>query len=202
MKKFTRLIQIVDLPSLRFAEGEEAISISDKPRRLPRRPRLGGVSSQRRLTVFVISPTFVLSALLLFTGCGKKTLYNMPAIEERGFYETAWIDPAVVVEDEWYTLLRSERVDSFYVEIKPGENLPLVPSVEFHISRPECLTHVNLMNGRREIVRPLLIKNLRQGFYKLTFNVGRLKNEELPPGDYFLKAEYCGFTVITDLGQL
>ncbi len=139
---------------------------------------------------------------IAFSGCGKKTLYNMPAVEERGYYETAWIDPSVVLEDEWYTLLRSDRVDSFYVEIKPGDNKPLAPSVEFKVSQFECLTSVNLMNGRQEIIRPLLVKNLKFGYYKLTFNIGRLKKEELPPGDYFLKAEHCGFTVITDLGRL
>ena len=139
---------------------------------------------------------------IAFSGCGKKTLYNMPAVEERGYYETAWIDPAVVLEDEWYTLLRSDRVDSFYVEIKPGENLQMAPAIEFQVSQFECLTYVNLMNGRQEIIRPLLVKNLKFGYYKLTFNIGRLKREEIPAGDYFLKAEYCGFTVIADLGRL
>ncbi|MCH8028211.1 MAG: hypothetical protein IID63_08835 [candidate division Zixibacteria bacterium] len=139
---------------------------------------------------------------IAFSGCGKKTLYNMPAVDQTGYYETAWIDPSVVLEDEWYTLLRSDRVDSFYVEIKPGDNKPLAPSVEFKVSQFECLTSVNLMNGRQEIIRPLLVKNLKFGYYKLTFNIGRLRKEELPPGDYFLKAEHCGFTVITDLGRL
>ena len=143
----------------------------------------------------------ILLALAL-AGCGKKTLYNMPAFEETGYYETAWIDPAVVLEDEWYTLLRSDRVDSFYVEIRPGDNSKLAPSIEFQVSKFECLTHVNLMDGRQKIVKPLLVKNLKFGYYKLTFNTGRLKKEELPVGDYFLKAEYCGFTVIADLGRL
>ena len=137
-----------------------------------------------------------------FSGCGKKTLYNMPAVDETGYYETAWIDPTVVLEDEWYTLLRSDRVDSFYVEFKPGDNRKLAPSIEFQVSKFECLTHVNLMNGRQKIVKPLLIKNLKFGYYKLTFNIGRLIKEELQPSDYFLKAEYCGFTVIADLGRL
>lgn len=140
--------------------------------------------------------------LIAMVGCGKKTLYNMPAVEQTGYYEKAWIDPAVVLEDEWYTLLRSDRVDSFYVEIKPGQNQQLAPAIEFKISQFECLTYVNLMNGRQEIIRPLLVKNLKFGYYKLTFNIGRLKREEMPAGDYFLKAEYCGFTVIADLGRL
>ena len=143
-----------------------------------------------------------LAILIAIVGCGKKTLYNMPAVEQTGYYETAWIDPAVVLEDEWYTLLRSDRVDSFYVKIKPGENLPMAPAIEFQVSQFECLTYVNLMNGRQEIIRPLLVKNLGYGYYKLTFNIGRLKREEMPAGDYFLKAEYCGFTVIADLGRL
>ncbi len=140
--------------------------------------------------------------LIAMVGCGKKTLYNMPAVEQIGYYEKAWIDPAVVLEDEWYTLLRSDRVDSFYVEIKPGENLQMAPAIEFQVSQFECLTYVNLMNGHQKIIRPLLVKNLKFGYYKLTFNIGRLKKEEIPAGDYFLKAEYCGFTVIADLGRL
>lgn len=140
--------------------------------------------------------------LIAMVGCGKKTLYNMPAVEQTGYYEKAWIDPAVVLEDEWYTLLRSDRVDSFYVEIKPGENLQMAPAIEFQVSQFECLTYVNLMNGHQKIIRPLLVKNLKFGYYKLTFNIGRLKKEEIPAGDYFLKAEYCGFTVIADLGRL
>ena len=143
-----------------------------------------------------------LAILISLVGCGKKTLYNMPSVEETGYYETAWIDPAVVLEDEWYTLLRSDRVDSFYVEIKPGEYRQMAPAIEFQVSQFECLTYVNLMNGRQEIIRPLLVKNLKFGYYKLTFNIGRLKREEIPAGDYFLKAEYCGFTVIADLGRL
>ena len=143
----------------------------------------------------------ILLAITL-TGCGKKTLYNMPAVEQAGYYETAWIDPTVVLEDEWYTLLRSDRIDSFYVEIKPGQNQQMAPAIEFKISQFECLTYVNLMNGRQEIIRPLLVKNLKFGYYKFTFNIGRLKREETPAGDYFLKAEYCGFTVIADLGRL
>ena len=94
----------------------------------------------------------------------------MPAVEQTGYYETAWIDPAVVLEDEWYTLLRSEQVDSFYVEIKPGQTKQLAPSVEFKVTQFECLAHVNLMNGHREIVKPLLVKKLRYGYYKFTFN--------------------------------
>lgn len=140
--------------------------------------------------------------LIAMVGCGKKTLYNMPAVEQTGYYEKAWIDPAVVLEDEWYTLLRSDRVDSFYVEIKPGQNQQMAPAIEFKISQFECLTYVNLMNGHQQIIRPLLVKNLKFGYYKLTFNIGRLKREEMPAGDYFLKAEYCGFTVIADLGRL
>ena len=143
-----------------------------------------------------------LAILIAMVGCGKKTLYNMPAVEQTGYYEKAWIDPAVVLEDEWYTLLRSDRVDSFYVEIKPGENLQMAPAIEFQVSQFECLTYVNLMNGHQKIIRPLLVKNLKFGYYKLTFNIGRLKKEEIPAGDYFLKAEYCGFTVIADLGRL
>ena len=139
-------------------------------------------------------------ALLLF-GCGQKSVYNQPGGEGTGYYETAWIDPKVVLEDPWYTLFRSHRIDSFYVST-PDNNLNSSKSVRFEIKNYECLAIVNLLNGRSEVVRPLLAKNLGPGYYKLTLNTGALKIDKLPSDNYYLKAEYCGFTVIADLGRM
>jgi len=75
-------------------------------------------------------------------------------------------------------------------------------SIKLQIKNYECLAIVNLVNGRSEVVRPLLAKNLGPGYYKLTVNAGQLSKEKLPPGNYYLKAEYCGTIVIQDLGWL
>ncbi len=145
---------------------------------------------------------FFLTASLMYLGCGPKPVYNQPAGENQGYYETAWIDPKVLLEDPWYTLLRSHRVDSFLVS-SPQENPNLsTRSVRFEIKNYECLAIVTLLNGRSEVVRPLLANNLGPGYYKLTLNVGQLMKGKLPPDNYYLKAEYCGFTVIQDLGRL
>ncbi len=145
---------------------------------------------------------FFLTLLLILFGCGPKPVYNQPGGENQGYYETAWIDPKVVLEDPWYTLLKSHRIDSFYVS-SPSEPPPSsTRSVRFEIKNYECLVLVNLLNGRSEVVRPLLANNLGPGYYKLTLNVGQLMKEKLPPDSYYLRAEYCGFTVIQDLGRL
>ena len=144
---------------------------------------------------------YIFILIIIVAGCGPKTVYNQPNVDEnQGFYETAWIDPKVVLEDPWYSLVRSSRVDSFYV--RPGEGTqPSQRSVSFKITNYECLAIVTLLNGRSEVVRPLLANNLGPGYYKLSLNVGQVKKEELPPDNYYLKAEYCGFTVIQDLGR-
>ena len=148
-------------------------------------------------------------SLLLFiailpalVGCGPKAVYDQPGSEEKGYFETAWIDPKVVLEDPWYSLMRSHRIDSFYVAGPADNPNPANRSVRFDIKNYECLAIVNLLNGRAEVVRPLLAKNLGPGYYKLTLNIGQLKKEKLSPDNYYLKAEYCGFTVIQDLGRL
>ena len=139
---------------------------------------------------------------LVLWGCGPKTVYNQPGGEDQGYYETAWIDPKVVLEDPWYTLLRSHRIDSFYVSSPADNPNPAILSIRFDIKNYECLAIVNLLNGRSEVVRPMLAKNLGPGYYKLTLNIGQLKKEKLPPDNYYLRAEYCGFTVIQDLGRM
>ncbi|MGH8015900.1 MAG: hypothetical protein ACREBV_06890 [Candidatus Zixiibacteriota bacterium] len=138
-------------------------------------------------------------AITIF-GCGPKKVYNQPGTEASGYFETAWIDPKVVLDDPWYTLLRSNRIDSFYVDSPPDNSNASNRSIKLVIKSYECLAIVNMINGRSEIVRPLLAKNLGPGYYKFTVNAGQLSNEQLPPGNYFLKAEYCGQTVIQDLG--
>jgi len=137
---------------------------------------------------------------ILFFGCGEKAVYNLPGSETTGYYETAWIDPKVVLDDPWYTLLRSNRVDSFYVD-SPEENSALSNrSIKLFVRSYECLATVNLIRGNSEVIRPLLAKNLGPGYYKLTLNTGQFAKEKFPPGNYYLRAEYCGTTVIQDLG--
>src|SRR5574341_85630 len=144
----------------------------------------------------------IITVSLMFFGCGKRYVYNQPGSETSGHYETAWIDPKVVLEDPWYTLMRSHRVDSFYVNSAIEHPHPATKSIKLQIKNYECLAIINLLNGRSEVVRPLLANNLGPGYYKLTLNVAQLKKEKLPPDNYYLKAECCGSTVIQDLGRL
>jgi len=144
----------------------------------------------------------IISLLSVFSGCGPKRVYNQPSAENPGYYETAWVDPKVVLEDPWFSLVRSPRVDSFFVASAKDDPSPSTHSIKFEIKNYECLAIVNLVNGRSAVVRPLLAKNLGPGYYKLTLNVGQLTKEKLPTDNYYLKAEYCGFSFIQDLGRL
>lgn len=145
--------------------------------------------------------TFLVFLTAVAIGCGPKTIYDQPVADEsKGYYEWGWVEPKVVLEDPWYTMVRSSRVDSFYVA--PGEGTPLSQrSIQFKVTSYECLAIVTLLNGRSEVVRPLLAKNLASGYYKLTLNVGQIRKNKMPEDNYYLKAEYCGFTVIQDLGR-
>ncbi|HEX2896423.1 MAG TPA: hypothetical protein VHP63_00040 [candidate division Zixibacteria bacterium] len=144
----------------------------------------------------------IIAASLILFGCGSKSIYNQPGSENSGYYETAWIDPKVVLEDPWYTLMKSHRVDSFYVSSDKDNPNPSTKSIKLEIKNYECLAVVNLLDGNSQVVRPLMAKTLGPGYYKLTVNSGQLLKEKLPPGNYYLKAEYCGSTVIQDLGWL
>jgi hypothetical protein len=42
------------------------------------------------------------------------------------------------------------------------------------------------------VVYPLFFQKLPAGFYKLTLNPAAIREPELFPGTYFLRADYCG----------
>lgn len=145
------------------------------------------------LRVFLRGTAATLVALVLGSCGGPVLVYDQPEAGSSGRWETAWIDPEVVLTDSVFTLIRAETVDSFYVD-RPGR-LPTSesPSVEFKVSSPECFTAVNLMDSYARVKLPVLAKNLSPGFYKLTLDFHQLSAAEYPPGDYVLKVDVCGF---------
>jgi hypothetical protein len=145
----------------------------------------------------------ICGSILISVGCGKRqtVVYNQPGLSQEGYYEITWIDPQVLISDPWYTLVRAERVDSFYVK-EPSEIDDLSSkALEFTVAADQCFVNVNLLDDASRITRSLLAKNLSRGFYKLMFNAPRLAMDSLPPGNYYVRAEYCGFSVIQRLGR-
>lgn len=110
---------------------------------------------------------FLTGLLILFvSGCIKRpAVYNQPEIA-KGIWEKAWVDPEIIMSDSLFTLIRSDRVDSFYI------NNPLsatgIKSLEFTISDSICFVYVKLENDVQGTITPLLAHKFPAGFYKLT----------------------------------
>lgn len=149
------------------------------------------------MKVFSIFFLFIF-ILLLASGCGKRQMivYNQPEAISGGYYETAWINPQILISDTLYTLIKAERIDSFYVE-QPTELLKEPrASLTIVITEESCFATINLLNDQGVIIKPLLARKLRSGYYKITCNIDRVNVGLSRTGFYFIKADYCGFSVV------
>ena len=130
----------------------------------------------------------------LILGCGGAKLYDRPSPISGGYYEVAWIDPEIILTDTLYTLIRSDRIVSLYND-KPDPYKSLAPTISFRISSENCPTSINIFDSRSRLLIPLIVKNLRAGFYKMTFNADRLTDDLARSPSYLLKADFCGQSV-------
>ena len=108
-------------------------------------------------------------------------------------YEVFWVDPQIVVADSLITLFRSERIDSAIVE-PSGMTMDRPAAVELRVMQASCDAKVDLLDANLRLIRPLLLKNLGYGYYRLVVNVDRFREPSLPAGRYFLRASFCGRT--------
>ena len=141
-----------------------------------------------------LSP-MLLCLVLSLSGCGRRVSIpeEKPVMQEVGLYEIFWVDPQIVVADSLITLIRSERIDSAMVE-PSSMTMNRPAAVELRIMQPSCNAMVDLLDSELRLIRPLLMKKLGYGFYRATMNVDRFREPSLPPGRYFLRAEFCGRT--------
>ena len=113
-------------------------------------------------TIYII----FLLGLILVTGCIKRpAVYDKPEIAE-GIWEKAWVDPVIIMSDSLFTLIRSDRIDSFYVD-DPFSAVG-IKSLEFTIPDSICFVYVKLENDFNGTITPLLAHKLNAGYYKLT----------------------------------
>jgi len=146
-----------------------------------------------RLTQYRYLTLMLLCLVLSLSGCGRRVSISeeKPVLQEAGLYEIFWVDPQIVVADSLITLFRSDRIDSAKVE-PVNMTLHRSAAVELRIAQPTCHAMVDLLDSELRLVRPLLLKNLGYGFYRLTLNIDRFREPSLPSGRYFLRAEFCG----------
>ena len=125
----------------------------------------------------------IIVSVLFIPGCVKRpAVYNQPEIAE-GIWEKAWVDPEIIMSDSLFTLIRSDRVDSFYVDNPLSATG--IKSLEFTISDSVCFVYVKLENDAQGTITPLLAHKFPAGFYKLTPTI---KAGEILK----LRADICG----------
>ncbi len=121
--------------------------------------------------------------IILVSGCIKRpAVYNQPEIAE-GIWEKAWVDPEIIMSDSLFTLIRSDRVDSFYVD--DPFSLSGIKSLEFSVTDSVCFVYVKLENDVQGTITPLIANKFPAGFYKLTPT--KIAGEILK-----LRADVCG----------
>jgi len=137
--------------------------------------------------------TIAILFVFTFTGCGQKARIadEQIVVWQDSPYETLWVEPQIVLADSLMTLIRSDRIDSVLADPSPSMPQPRT-AIEIRIFQPSCNVSVGLFDADLRLVRPLLVRNLTTGFYRLTVNVDRFQKPALPPGSYFLKTDYCG----------
>ncbi|MCP4684055.1 MAG: hypothetical protein GY867_01280 [bacterium] len=136
------------------------------------------------------------ASILCLSGCGRKGGPGDEYRPEPRLHQTVWVDPQISFADSLVTLIRADRIDS--LKIQPGEELFKEPaSVEIPVLEPRCNVSVGLLDENLRLLYPLMVQNLGIGFYRLTFNYDRLNAPELPPGSYFIRAEFCESSRIT-----
>lgn len=143
--------------------------------------------------------TQIFAALLLvslLSGCGRRTQLvgtEQPGGEHAMAWQTAWVDPKIIVSDTAITLIQASRIDSVRVEIA-DLNSNSSTAVEFQITSPACPVEVSLLDSRNQLMRKLLSTTLQAGYYKVSLNPGVAKRLEIIPGRYGLRVVACGTT--------
>ena len=150
------------------------------------------------LVLFVLG--VLLSGLALSIAplsCAKRQVAPRPGAEFAvgEDYDIAWVDPRVVISDSLFTVIYAERVDSFAVDGSGHETAGSAPSLVFRITEVECFVWINLASATGEVIKPLLVRNLPPGFYKLTLDVGHMSRRYGLEKRYVLTADVCGDSI-------
>lgn len=134
----------------------------------------------------------VILFVVTFAGCGRKAqiVDERKVVWQDSPYETLWVEPQIVLADSLMTLIRSDRIDSVLADPADSKSQHRA-SIEIRVFEPWCNVSAGLFDTNRRLVRPLLVRNLSTGFYRLTVNVDRFQKPSLPPATYYLKADFC-----------
>lgn len=142
----------------------------------------------------LIAASVMLLTGLLAVGCGgpPQTVYDQPSIPD-GYWETAWVDPEIVITNTEFTLIKAQRVDSIWIQYK-NEPIGSAPSIHFVVPEP-CFVTVrggkDYGTNMSPLMRMLIARNLPAGAYKMTFNTAR-DETSLKWRSWELEGTVCG----------
>lgn len=140
----------------------------------------------------------ILTLILLIAGCSRppEVIYDQPDSTPVGYYEKAWVEPSIIMSDSLVSLIRSDRVDSFLVSAEEVTNSADLYSLSFQIETDQCMGFIWLIDSKGKEYLKLVDRLLNYGYYKFNFNPNKLSDSTIPATDLFLKAEFCGNSII------
>ena len=154
-------------------------------------------TTKRHLSYFLL----LLFIFSLCISCGKRQVYNNPVyIEEASsYYEKAWVDPKITYTDSLLTIIKANRVDSFFVDKPAPKFKNNITSLAFEVKEQNCFTSVLLLNNFGDLLSVLVADELSIGHYKVSLNSTQISYMQLSAERFFLKIDYCGFSVIKEI---
>ena len=144
----------------------------------------------------------LLVVIFLIASCGMKQTvrYDQPILrQEIGYYEKAWVDPVVTYTDSILTIIRANRVDSFYVDKPVPSFQDHITTLAFEVTHPNCFTSVLLLDNDGYVLSVLVADELSQGHYKVSLQSSQISYVQEPAKRFFLKIDFCGFSVIEEI---
>lgn len=154
----------------------------------------------RYLLAFLV---FITLALIYLTSCVKRPslVYDQPELmsDTTGHYERAWIDPQIIYSDSIITVIRSEKIDSFYVKKPDNSFNEKIISLVFDIKEEDCFTSIFLLDNSGNVISVPVTDDLSYGQYKVSINPSRINYVQSNDNRFFLKSDFCGFSVIKEV---
>lgn len=139
---------------------------------------------------------FLLLLTAVVAGCGRRyTVIDQPTVPPAGHYEITWVNPEYYYTDTLITLLRAERVDSFYVD-RSNPLAPAIPSISFHVEAASCIVAVNVFDEYSRLATPILVRTLPAGYYKLTLHSDQFDRASDRSSSASLRADICGSIIV------
>lgn len=132
-----------------------------------------------------------LVVLLNLPGCFRQDpSQQLP--DESGHFELAWVEPKILLSDSLFTLIRAERLDSFFVAEAGYGTDRVATSLVFEIVDLGCFVRIGLFEPGGTMVYSFVAQKLPKGVYKFKFDRLRYAAPLLDAPYYYLTADYCG----------